>query len=156
MIADAPQVEYPLRLGSSAESVELALRLPLLLEFVLLIVVELEFSVVELVLVIVLLLIVVLVALPAVILVVVKDCPWMGVTKQSRQTDITLNDSSRIFFAGCCDDKMRKRSKRCTRNYGERQESSGFRSGIFVIIWHPGKQIADRLPISFLGTSMLL
>lgn len=70
------QVEYPLRLGSSADSVELALRLMLLLELVLLIIVELELVVVPL-------LIVVAVELPALILVVVGDCPWTATTKQS-------------------------------------------------------------------------
>ncbi|KAK0499351.1 hypothetical protein EDD18DRAFT_1329599 [Armillaria luteobubalina] len=74
-IADAPQVEYPLRVGSLAESVELALRLSLFLELALLV-----FS--GIVLVVVLSSIVVLVALPAAILVVVEDCPWTTSTKQ--------------------------------------------------------------------------
>ncbi|KAK0190232.1 hypothetical protein F5146DRAFT_1000293 [Armillaria mellea] len=78
-------VEYPLRLGSSAESVEVTLGLPLLSEFVLLMVVDPELSVVGLVLFVVLSLIVVVVALPAVILVVVEVCPCTGVMKQKNK-----------------------------------------------------------------------
>ncbi|KAK0432917.1 hypothetical protein EV421DRAFT_1910473 [Armillaria borealis] len=97
-------VEYPLRLGSSADSVELALRLLLLLELVLFILVELE-------LVVVLSLIVVAVELPALTLVVVGDCPWTAATKQSRETGRTLRDWSRISFPrhrGCQEEQTQR------------------------------------------------
>ncbi len=33
------------------------------------------------------------------------------------------------------------------RNDGRRQESSGFRFGVFVIIWYPGEEVPGRVPI---------
>ncbi|KAK0499278.1 hypothetical protein EDD18DRAFT_1102652 [Armillaria luteobubalina] len=92
-MADAPQVDYPLRLGSLAKSVEMELKLPLVAEFI-------PQGFAELVFVVVLLLIVVLVMPLAVIPIVVDDCPD-GSHKTEKRHRKFLNDHP-ITFTGCC------------------------------------------------------
>ncbi|SJL17356.1 uncharacterized protein ARMOST_20906 [Armillaria ostoyae] len=85
--SDAPHVEYPLRLGSSAESVELALRLPLMLEVVLLLVEEPDIEDVGS-------LIAVPVTLPVMLVevVVVDDWPRTTAMRQSSEKGTTLEN----------------------------------------------------------------
>ncbi|PBK61078.1 hypothetical protein ARMSODRAFT_965262 [Armillaria solidipes] len=80
-------VEYPLRLGSSAERVELALRLPLMPEVVLLLVEEPDIEDVGS-------LIAVPVALPVMLVevVVVDDCPRTTAIRQSSEKGTTLEN----------------------------------------------------------------
>ncbi|KAK0499331.1 hypothetical protein EDD18DRAFT_1329592 [Armillaria luteobubalina] len=90
-MADAPQVDYPLRLGSLAKSVEMELRLPLVPEFI-------PQGFAELAFVVVLLLVVVLVMLLAVI--PIDDCPDGSHQTEKRHRKI-LKDHP-ISFTGCC------------------------------------------------------
>ncbi len=84
---DGPHVEYPLRLGSSAESVELALRLPLLFKLALPLDVELDAKDVGW-------LIAVPVTLPVMLaeVVAVDDCPRTTAMRQSSEKGTTLEN----------------------------------------------------------------
>ncbi|PBK86115.1 hypothetical protein ARMGADRAFT_1035842 [Armillaria gallica] len=86
--SNGPHVEYSLRLGSSAESVELVLRLPLLIKLVLPLNVELDAKDIGWLIAIPVMLPVMLVEV-----MVIDDCPQTTAIRQSREKGTTLENT---------------------------------------------------------------